>query len=169
MHPELPTKPRAAYVWSLLFTLTAWTLTAITSASPATAADATSPNTAAPSTASTDAASPSTAGDIPAKRAKVADEIAQLTKTKQAAVAGGEAAGAVDPADEQIELLGALDLVYVQRQAVAEHHDELSHVHDRLQAQLDNQHKFGPPEAKPYSFLLLESIRDSLATQQERE
>jgi potassium efflux system protein len=121
------------------------------------------------SAAAADAATPAAADDLTAKRAKVADEIAQLTKTKQAAVAGGEAASTVDPADEEIELLGALDLVYVQRQAVSEHHEELGHVHDRLQAQLDSLHKFGPAEAKPYSFLLLESIRDSLATQQERE
>jgi small-conductance mechanosensitive channel len=156
MHLPLPKRRRAANVLLLLLALAApWALAEIARLSSVAAA--------------ADPAAPSPADDLTAKRAKVADEIAQLTKTKQAAVAGGEAAGAVDPADEQIELLGALDLVYVQLQAVSEHHDELGHVHDRLQAQLDNLHKFGPPEAKPYTFLLLESIRDSLATQKERE
>ena len=144
---------RAARI--LLF-LSAWAALSALAETNHAAADPATPSASAPD-------------DLAAKRTKVADEIAQLTKAKLAAVAGGEAAGSVDPVDEQIDLLEALDLVYVQLQSAAEHRDELGHVHDRLQSQLDNLHKFGPTEAKPYSFLLLEEIRDSLTTQQERE
>ena len=99
----------------------------------------------------------------------MADEIAQLTKAKQAAVAGGEAAGSVDPVDEQLELLGASTwfMSSFSRRPNTAMSWATSTI--RLQTQLDNLHKFGPPEAKPYSFLLLEEIRDGLATQQERE
>ncbi|HEX4145235.1 MAG TPA: mechanosensitive ion channel domain-containing protein [Pirellulales bacterium] len=159
MHRQPPLKHRTArFLLLLLVSIAPAALVEITHPAPLAAADTATPTAPA-----------SKADDLTAKRAKVADEIAQLTKTKQSSVAAGEAASAVDPADEEIELLGALDLVYVQLQAVSEHHDELGHVRDRLQAQLDNQHKFGPAEAKPYTFLLLESIRDSLSTQQERQ
>ena len=52
--------------------------------------------------------------------------------------------------------------------AAAERREELGHIRERLQTQLENLQKFGPPEAKPYPFLLLESLRDDLATQTER-
>ena len=98
-----------------------------------------------PAAAAAEAASPAAAADLPSKRAKVADEIAQLTKTKQAAVAAGEAAGAVDPADEEIELLGALDLVYVQLQAVSEHHEELGWI-----GQVSEASCFQLPRSAPF-------------------
>jgi potassium-dependent mechanosensitive channel len=117
----------------------------------------------------TDATAASAPDDLKAKRAKTAEEIAQLAKAKEAAKAASEATAAIDALDEQLELLGALDLVYVQIEAVTERRDELAHVGERLQTQLDNLKKFGPPEAKPYAFLLLEELRDELATQTERE
>ncbi|HTU25311.1 MAG TPA: hypothetical protein VMF30_07940, partial [Pirellulales bacterium] len=116
-------------VLTAVFSLSA--LVALVSPHQATAGDATG-------------GSANAAADLTAKRTKVADEIAALTKTKPAPAAGQ--APAVDPADEEIDLLGALDLVYVQIQAVGEHQTELGHIRERLQGQIDNLHKFGPPE-----------------------
>ena len=116
-----------------------------------------------------DSAAPATADDLAAKRAKVADEIAQLTKTKQAAGPPANQPGrSIRPTSRSICSRRSTWSMssFRPRPNIT---TSWATSHDRLQSQLDNLHKFGPPEPKPYTFLLLEDIRDGLATQQERE
>ena len=114
--------------------------------------------------APTTATSPQTAAeDLAAKRAKLAEQIAKLAPAEDAAADSTEkiaASGAATEAEEALDLLKTLDLLYVQHQATLEQKLEVESQQRRLQGELDALRNFGPPEAKPYSFLLLEDIRD---------
>ena len=114
-----------------------------------------------------DSTANSTIEDVVAKRKTLAAEIAALNKQ------GGGSTDA-DPADvsateDELEFLETVDGVYAQQQARLEQRQELQAAKKKADEGLESLHKFGPTEAKPYSFLLLESLRDELAAEVDHE
>lgn len=59
-------------------------------------------------------------------------------------------------------------MLYAQQQSAAELRKETEFNKVELEKKLSDLRRDGPPEAKPYSFLLLDSMRDTLSTQQSR-
>ncbi|HEY2216842.1 MAG TPA: hypothetical protein VGH21_05060, partial [Solirubrobacteraceae bacterium] len=104
-----------------------------------------------------------TADAFAEKRAHIAERIAKLSPADDA----DSAKISADAADE-LDLLRSLDMVYLQRQAAASERAEVEQARKRLQDESDSLHNFGPAEAKPYSFLLLEDLRDQLSGEQQR-
>ena len=114
-----------------------------------------------------DSTANSTIDEVVAKRKTLATEIAALNKQS-----GGSKDS--DPADvsateDELEFLETMDGVYAQQQARLEQRQELQAEKKKADEGLESLHKFGPTEAKPYSFLLLESLRDELAAEEDHE
>lgn len=102
-----------------------------------------------------------------ARRATVAEEISALRGK------GGEGAADADPtevsaAEDEREFLESLDGVLGQQQARLEQRQELLAEKKLADAELETLRRFGPTEPKPYSFLLLENLRDELAGEEEQ-
>ena len=77
--------------------------------------------------------------------------------------------GNVSTAEDELEFLETLDGVYAQQQVRLEQQQELQAESKKAQEDLDAFRKFGPTEAKPYSFLLLEDLRDELASEEDHD
>jgi small-conductance mechanosensitive channel len=69
----------------------------------------------------------------------------------------------------EIEMLKYLDLVYAQQQSAAELAEELAEEDRALQDDLERLRDAGPQEPRPYSFLLLDELRDELSAEQARK
>jgi len=115
-----------------------------------------------------DSTAKSAIDEVSAKRKALAAEIATLQKQS-----GGNAADS-DPTDvstteDELEFLETLDGVYSQQQARLEQRQELQQEKKKADEELESLHKFGPTEPKPYSFLLLEGLRDELAAEEDHE
>lgn len=103
-----------------------------------------------------------------ARRATLAEEITALrTKGDE----GSPDADAIDvsAAEDELEFLEALDGVLGQQQARFEQRQELLAEKKQADTELESLRKFGPAEPKPYSFLLLENLRDELSAEEEQE
>ncbi len=97
--------------------------------------------------------------DVAARRKNLAAEISALAEKN------GDHSADSDPADvsaveDELEFLETLDAVYAQQQARLEQRQELQAEKKKADEELESLRKFGPAEAKPYSFLLLENLRD---------
>lgn len=125
---------------------------------PAASSSATSPGAAA--TGATD--------ELTAKRAGLAERIAKLTPADAAAESADAKAPAASEAADELDLLHALDLVYLQHQAAIAEQALVEQEKKRLQDEVEALHNFGPAEPKPYSFLLWEDLRDQLSGEEER-
>lgn len=136
---------------------------------------------AAPDTAAT--AAGSTAGptkgaaaisddDVPAggvnKRAEVARRLADVEK----AIAGFASRKPPQAAPEQLvserELLRLLQLTLDQQQTAAGELRELAAEQQSLEEQLAALRRIGPSEARPFTFSLLEELRDQLSSERQR-
>ncbi|MCO6047689.1 mechanosensitive ion channel [Aeoliella sp. ICT_H6.2] len=73
-----------------------------------------------------------------------------------------------EPTSREVELLKQKDLVLQQREASQQLKDELVEDRAEVQEQLDDLRQNGPQAEKPYSFLYLESLNDSLAAERDR-
>jgi len=104
--------------------------------------------------------------EVLAKRKELAAQLATLTRQSSEHAAAAEA-GNVSAAEDEIEFLETLDGVYAQQQVRLEERQELQDEIAQAAATLEALHKFGPTEAKPYSFLLLEDLRDDLAAEED--
>lgn len=104
--------------------------------------------------------------DVLAKRKELAVQIATLSKQTSEHATEAEA-GNVSAAEDEIEFLETLDGIYAQQQIRLEERKELQAEITQAAAALESLHKFGPSEAKPYSFLLLEDLRDDLAAEED--
>jgi potassium-dependent mechanosensitive channel len=122
----------------------------------------------APADSAPDPAKTTTGQDFADKRAKLAERIAKLTAETAAAAPEKPAADGATPVDEELELLHALDLLYVQHEAVTDKRADVELEKKHLQDEADSLHRFGPAESKPYSFLLWEELREQLSDEQER-
>ena len=127
-------------------------------ASPAAAQDATAKSPPATAKSALD--------DVVARRKDLAAQIDALGKP-----AGGHSTdpAAVSSMDDELEFLETLDEVYAQQQSRLEQRAELQTEKQKAEESLEAFRKFGPTEAKPYSFLLLEQLRDELADEEARD
>ena len=73
------------------------------------------------------------------------------------------------PARTSSEFLETLDGVYGEQQARLEQRQDLQAEKQRAEADLESLESSGRTEAKPYSFLLLEDLRDELAAEEDRD
>ena len=106
--------------------------------------------------------------ELAAKRKDLAAQVDTLTK--QAKAAGGDSTTPdVSASEDELEFLDSLDAIYAQQQARLEQRQELEAEKKQADDELASFRKTGPTEAKPYSFLLLENLRDELAAEEDRE
>jgi small-conductance mechanosensitive channel len=108
----------------------------------------------------------SPADELAAKRKTLAEEIEKLTKADKAEGAGDETD--VSATEEELELLQTLDAIFVQQQTRLEQKKEAELEKKKGAESLQTVKKFGPTEAKPYSFLLLENLRDERSAEKDR-
>lgn len=113
-----------------------------------------------------DATGKSALDDVLAKRKDLAAQLDALSK-QDAGQATAAETGTVSAAEDEIEFLEALDGVYAQQQVRFEQRQELQTETAQAAEALEAFRKFGPTEAKPYSFLLLEDLRDELAAEED--
>ena len=104
--------------------------------------------------------------DIAAKRKELAAQLEALrTKSGDPSVPAED--GNVSAADDEREFLESLDGVYAEQQVRLEQQQELEAEKATATEALESLRKFGPSEPKPYSFLLLEDLRDELAAEED--
>ncbi|MEO8494453.1 MAG: mechanosensitive ion channel domain-containing protein [Planctomycetota bacterium] len=106
----------------------------------------------------------------PSKREQVAEDLRVAQRTLDSAKQTSEENNAPPPERLQleVELLKQLDVVVAQfESAKTEHKDQETRLSD-LEAQLATVRETGPPEEKPYSFLLLDHLRDDLTARKDR-
>jgi potassium efflux system protein len=104
--------------------------------------------------------------DVLGKRKTLADQIAALNKQRDGNSTDSDPTD-VSTAEDELEFLETLDGIYAQQQARLEQRQELQAEKKKADEDLESLHKFGPTDAKPYSFLLLESLRDALAAEED--
>lgn len=107
--------------------------------------------------------------ELAGKRAKLTEQIQKLEQAVEAAEKSSEESDAGSDAEEELDLLKTLDLLYMQHVAALEQKGDIESQLRATQDELTALGNFGPPEAKPYSFLLLEDVRDQLAAEESRQ
>jgi small-conductance mechanosensitive channel len=116
------------------------------------------------------AAAPTPEKELEAKREKVAEEIRVAQRELAAAKASGEEDSEPNkPLARKPDLLKTRDSLLAQRQAVAARHEELLRSLASARKRSERGIEDLPDEGPPYSFLLLEQLRDSLNTAQARD
>lgn len=105
---------------------------------------------------------PVTVETLRKQRASLAQQIERLSASAKDKV--GDAA-----AEEQLTLARALDALYAQHLGRLEQRRQLEAQVADAERTLKQLDKFEPDEPKPYSFLLLENLRDQLAAEEDRE
>lgn len=105
--------------------------------------------------------------DLEAKRKEIGDELRVAQRTLDAAKeVSGENATPPEKLQREVELLKQLDAIVGQHETAKTRETDLQAKLAKLQGQLDTVRSAGPQESKPYSFLLLDHLRDELATRQ---
>ncbi len=106
--------------------------------------------------------------EIAGKRAKISERIAKLSEPASTAPSKGQPSPTEPTSEDELDLLESLDLVYIQQQASSDEHAALEQEKKKLAEEAESLHNLGPAEPKPYSFLLLEDIRDQLGAENDR-
>lgn len=122
------------------------------------------------------AVSSTTADEQPAedstqtKREEIADKLRVAQRTLDTAKETSEQNNTKPPErlQREVELLKQLEVVVAQLEAAKTEHADLKTRLGDLQTQLEAIRDSGPPEEPPYSFLLLDQLRDELAARQAR-
>ncbi len=116
---------------------------------------------------------PAPAGDRPedlrTKRLDVAQRIVAAQRVLDSVK--GDAAVEPKPSEQlshEVELLKQLDMLYAQQQSAEELRKETETNKVEAEQKLSSLRRDGSLEKRPYSFLLLDSLRDNLLTQQSR-
>ncbi len=91
-----------------------------------------------------------------------------LAQTAEDPAGKPDQAPAATEAAEELDLLSALDLVYIQQQAAADDRTAQEEAKKQVAKEAESLKNYGPSDPKPYSFLLLEDLRDELAADEER-
>lgn len=107
--------------------------------------------------------------DLQTKRQQVAQRVDDVQKSIE--TAKGSGTGVPESAErlsQEVELLKQLDVLYAQLQSAAEFRKETETTKQDLEKKLDDLRLNGLKEKSPYSFLALDGLRDSLATQESR-
>ncbi|HEY1784167.1 MAG TPA: mechanosensitive ion channel domain-containing protein [Pirellulales bacterium] len=98
------------------------------------------------------------------KRKEISEQIAAITQRRSEG--DGKAS---DADDEQLALLRSIDAVEFHHQSLLEHQAQLEAEVADADKRLARLDEFAPNEPKPYSFLVLEGLKDQLAEQQREE
>jgi hypothetical protein len=99
------------------------------------------------------------------RRRTVAERVEKLEQTSGDSKGDD---GSQKEKDQEISDLHTLDALMAQRQAQLQEHVKLEQDKLQLNHELDSVAKFGLDQPKPYSFLLLESLKDQLAIEKRR-
>jgi hypothetical protein len=107
--------------------------------------------------------------DLKTKR----QDVAQRIVAAQRAIDSVQGEAAVEPKpsellSHEVELLKQLDMLYAQLQSAEELRKETESNKTEVEQKLSILRRDGPLEKRPYSFLQLDSLRDSLLTQKSR-
>jgi hypothetical protein len=107
--------------------------------------------------------------DLKTKR----QDVAQRIVAAQRAIDSVQGEAAVEPKpsellSHEVELLKQLDMLYAQLQSAEELRKETESNKAEVEQKLSILRRDGPLEKRPYSFLQLDSLRDSLLTQKSR-
>ena len=107
--------------------------------------------------------------DLAAMRKDVGDELRVAQRTLDAATkASGEDASPPEKLQQEVELLKQLEAIIAQQETAAAQEDDLKTKLADLKGQLEAVRMTGPQESKPYSFLLLDHLKDELSTRKNR-
>ena len=104
---------------------------------------------------------------LEAQRQKVADQIAAAKKAVEAASADG--AKPPQTLQQKLELIEQINLTMGQHADLREHREELDKSKADLTVKLERLRSDDVDEEKPYSFLLLDSLRDELNAEQNKQ
>jgi len=107
---------------------------------------------------------------LPSKREEVAEQLRVAQRTLESAKDSSDQANAKPPErlQREVELLKQLEGAVAQLEvAKKENVDQQTRLGD-FQTQLETVRANGPPEPRPYSFLLLDHLRDDLVARQAR-
>ena len=96
-------------------------------------------------------------------------QVLNVQVSRLSADSPAEEADQSNPARETLGLLRSLDALYSQHQTRLAQKQELEIQAKEAEKKLESQDKFEPDEPKPYSFLLLENLKDQLALEEDRE
>ena len=99
------------------------------------------------------------------------EEVAERLRIAQRQLpdAAKQAEGAPEPTSREVELLKQKDLVLQQTEAADARQAELERERTDVEARLDDLRENGLSEERPYSFLLLEQLQDSLDAELDRQ
>jgi len=100
-------------------------------------------------------------------REKLVGELAAAKTALEGATTEGRSVP--EALSKKVDLLSRLDLLYGQILPALDHEAELQATKTRTTADLTNLRENGPTEPRPFSFRLLESLRDQLETESSRE
>ena len=106
--------------------------------------------------------------DLDARRKDVAQRLLVAQRTLDSVPAASDTVDKSEPLTHEVELLKQLDTVYAQRQSAEGSREELRAAETEVNEQLQKLRSDGPDEERPYSFLLLDSLRDQLTTSESR-
>lgn len=107
--------------------------------------------------------------DLQSKRQQLAQRVNDVQRSLESARENGT--GVPESAERlsrEVELLKQLDVLYAQLQSAEEFRKETESGKQELEKRLTELRLNGPKEQRPYSFLTLDGLRDSLATQESR-
>ena len=99
------------------------------------------------------------------RRAAVAKQRQALQSRIDAASSDATPNGMHESMQWQLEALKYLELLYAQHEGVEQRKSELRDEKKALTAELDLLRSAGPPESKPYSFLLVDELQDELSVE----
>ena len=112
---------------------------------------------------------PESGEDLEALRKDVDNELRIAQRTLDAATkASGEDASPPEQLQQDVELLKQLTAILAQQKTAAAQEEDLKTKLADLNGQLEAVRMSGPQESKPYSFLLLDRLKDELAARQAR-
>jgi potassium-dependent mechanosensitive channel len=110
------------------------------------------------------------ATELVKKRQAVSARISELTAAASGEKEKEEEADATGAKrDETLNLLRSLDGVYAQHLTVLQHRQQLADQVQQVNKELESLGKFGLYEPKPYSFILLDNLKDQLAVEEDNE
>ncbi len=174
MHPRISTRVKScrplrfATIISLSAAIVATASVAFAQQAGGSGSGASSTSSASGATGNAAPTTQSILDETLAKRKDLAAQISALGKADPKATSGTDALD-VSTSEDELEFLEALDGVYGEQQARLEQRQELEAEKQRAEADLESLRKYGPTEAKPYSFLVLEDLRDELAAEQDHD
>ena len=162
---------RSPLHFATIIALAATIIAATSVASAQQAASGSGTSNSSPASGVTGSTAPTTQSILDetlAKRKDLAAQISALGKIDPKAASGTDTVD-VSSSENELEFLEALDGVYGEQQARLEQRQELEAEKQRAETDLESLRKYGPTETKPYSFLILEDLRDELAAEQDHD